>query len=153
MQKPRLSLDTLAPQPFRHFVDADQLLRRGRLDETLQELVRLRVSQINGCTFCVDMHGHDLRNAGETFARLNLLAAWHEAPCFDAREKAALHFAEVLTASKSHAAVKDACEKLQGHFEPGEIAELLLVVASINALNRIAIGTGIPVPARTSKAA
>lgn len=114
-------------------------IAKSKIDHLLKDLVRLRVSQINGCAFCLDMHAADARKAGETDRRLATLAAWREAPFFTERERAALEWAESLTlVSQTH--VPDAVwEAVRPHFNDAELVELTLLITSINSWNRFAI--------------
>ena len=112
----------------------------GRLEPALIELVLMRVSQINGCAFCLDMHSKDARAAGETEQRLYVLPAWRETKLFSERERIALAWAEELTELASHDAVSDALyEQARLHFEEDALVDLSLLVATINGWNRINI--------------
>lgn len=110
----------------------------GRLEPALVELVLMRVSQINGCAFCLDMHSKDARAAGETEQRLHLLSAWRETRLYSERECIALAWAEELTALESHGAVSDALyEQASQQFEEAALVDLTLLVVAINGWNRI----------------
>ena len=110
----------------------------GRLEPALIELVLMRVSQINGCAFCLDMHSKDARAAGETEQRLYLLPAWRETRLYSERECIALAWAEELTELDSHAAVSDALyEDASKLFEEAELVDLTLLVVAINSWNRV----------------
>src|SRR5690606_15034481 len=85
------------PELSRALGGVNMALSRSGLGQRLLDLIFLRVSQINGCAYCVDMHGRDLRKAGETERRLNAVAVWREAPFFSARERALLGWVEGLT--------------------------------------------------------
>jgi AhpD family alkylhydroperoxidase len=111
----------------------------GAIDRKLKELVDVRVSQMNGCAFCLDMHTRGAREAGETSERLDLLAAWREVPSFTPRERAALAWAEALTRIAETHAPDDLYEDLQAHFTEKEIVDLTLVIAIINTWNRTQI--------------
>ena len=112
----------------------------GRLEPALINLVLMRVSQINGCAFCLDMHSKDARAAGETEQRLYVLPAWRETKLFSDRERIALAWAEELTELASHEAVSDALyERARGLFEEAELVDLTLLVVTINGWNRINI--------------
>lgn len=111
-----------------------------QIDSKLRALLELRVSQINGCAYCVDMHSTQARSHGETQQRLDCVAVWWECDFFDAAERAALAWAEALTKiSETHApdAVYDA---LAPHFSPEQIVDLTFIIATMNAWNRIAVG-------------
>lgn len=110
------------------------------IEPKLKALVDLRVSQINGCLFCVDMHSTEARAAGETQQRLDCLVAWQESPFFTDRERAALAWAESLTNVSTTHAPDEVYEELQAHFSEREIADLGLIVALMNTWNRLSIG-------------
>jgi AhpD family alkylhydroperoxidase len=110
----------------------------GRLEPALIELVQMRVSQINGCAFCLDMHSKDARAAGETEQRLHLLPAWRETRLYSERERLALAWAEELTLLASSDAVSDALhEQARQLFDEEALVDLTLLVATINSWNRI----------------
>jgi AhpD family alkylhydroperoxidase len=112
----------------------------GRLEPALVELVLMRVSQINGCAFCLDMHSKDARAAGETEQRLYVLPAWRETRLYSERERIALAWAEELTELASPEAVSDALyEQARQLFEEAELVDLTLLVVGINGWNRINI--------------
>ena len=112
----------------------------GRLEPGLVELVLMRVSQINGCAFCLDMHSKDARAAGETEQRLYLLPAWRETRLYSERECIALAFAEELTELASPDAVSDALyERARQHFDEAALVDLTMLVVAINGFNRINI--------------
>jgi AhpD family alkylhydroperoxidase len=111
-----------------------------QLDGKLRALIELRVSQINGCAYCVDLHSREARGRGETQQRLDSLPVWRESPFFDDREKAALAWAESLTLiSQTHAA-DDEYEAVRKHFSDLEVVELSLAISLANFWNRMAGG-------------
>jgi AhpD family alkylhydroperoxidase len=111
----------------------------GRLEPALQQLVLMRVSQINGCAFCLDMHSKDARAAGETEQRLYLLPAWRETTLYSEREQVALAWAEELT-GLAHGAVSDALyARAKEVFDEDALVDLTLLVVAINGWNRINI--------------
>src|SRR5580765_2883424 len=97
LMKARFDYFKSAPGVFKAMLGLSQYLRESGLEESLINLVDFRVSQINGCAFCLDMHSKDLRAAGETEQRLYLMDAWREAPFYSDRERAALAWAEAVT--------------------------------------------------------
>jgi AhpD family alkylhydroperoxidase len=112
----------------------------GRLEPALIDLVLMRVSQINGCAYCLDMHSKDARAAGETEQRLYVLPAWRETTLYSERERIALAWAEELTELATHEAVSDALyAKAREHFEEDALVDLTLLVTVINSWNRINI--------------
>jgi len=109
------------------------------LEASLLELVRMRASQINGCAYCLDMHSKDARAAGETEQRLYLLNAWREAPCYTARERAALAWTEALTLIVEHHVPDAVYNEARQYFSEQELVNLSLAVVAINGWNRLAI--------------
>jgi len=118
-------------------------INNSGLDKMLLELMRTRVSQINGCAYCLDMHSKLAIHAGETVQRLISVSAWREAPYYTAKERAVLEYAEILTRLEEDSDIDLMHDKLLKHFTKGEIAHLSLAIAQINSWNRIVKATGI----------
>lgn len=116
-------------------------LHASTLEPKLRDLVLMRVSQINGCAYCLDMHSKDARAAGETEQRLHLLPAWRETTFYDARERAALAWCEALTRLPAHdQSVPDALyQEVRAQFDEQELVNLTLLATLINSWNRINI--------------
>lgn len=110
------------------------------IDAKLRAMVELRVSQINGCVYCVDLHAAQARQAGESQRRLDCVAVWRECRFFDEREKAAFAWAEALTHISDTLAPDDLYEGLKDHFSEKEIVDLSLIVSLMNTWNRLAVG-------------
>lgn len=136
---PRFVPATLSPQAYRAMLAIEGYLASSGLEVRLIHLLKLRVSQMNGCAFCIDMHWKDLRADGESEQRLYGLDAWREAPYYSDRERAALEWAEALTEiTRGH--VSDAVyASTRAHFSEKEVSDLMFVVTTINAWNRLAI--------------
>ena len=114
------------------------------LEKDLIEIVKLRVSQINGCAFCLAFHLDVARRLGIAQDKLDLVAAWRDAPVFSARERAALAFAEQATLMAAAPAAVDAHGALLAEFSEAEAMHLMVAIATINAWNRIAGGLHFP---------
>lgn len=112
------------------------------LPKALLELVKMRVSQLNGCAFCLDMHSQDARAMGETEQRLYLLSAWHESPCYSAQERAALEWCEMLTKLSQISVTEDSFERVRQHFSDKQMCDLTLAINAINGWNRFCVGLG-----------
>ena len=112
----------------------------ARWSPALLELVRVRASQLNGCTYCLAMHNRDARTRGEHQTRLDTLAAWQEAPYYTGRERAALAWCEALTELPRTGAPDDAYAAVEAVFSPAEIAALTFAIVAINGWNRLAVG-------------
>ncbi|GAB3031210.1 carboxymuconolactone decarboxylase family protein [Bowmanella dokdonensis] len=109
---------------------------------TLLELVRFRVSQLNSCAFCLDMHSKDALAKGEKGQRLYLLNAWREAPFYTAQEQAALEWAESLTLMATKGIPDTLFERVKPHFSDQQLTDLTLAIVAINGWNRFAVGLG-----------
>ena len=133
----RLAVDTLAPHINKAMNALDAASRQISLEPALQELVRLRASQLNGCGYCVDLHSGDARKAGESERRLYLLPVWREAPFFTARERAALALTEAATRLADGPVPESVVAEAARHFSEVELAELLWTITVINAWNRL----------------
>ncbi len=147
MSTPRVDYKVHAAEAFKGLIKLSMTLQHGSLDHQLFELVKHRASQINGCAFCLDMHGVDLRKSGIDPRKLDTLPAWEESPFYDARERAALGWAEALTNVSQTRAPDAAYEALLPHFNEQQIAELTMGIAVINAWNRLGVGLRSPLPA------
>ncbi len=118
----------------------------GALGRRLVDLVYLRVSQINGCAFCIDMHWNDLIKQDIAPRHLNALAGWREAPFFSERERAALNWAERVNAIPHAEPGDEDFAQLQAHFSEAEIAELGFAIAAIRGWNMLNVSFKQPVP-------
>ncbi len=136
----------LATTFVRRFVAASHVVTESPLAGTVQDLVRIRASQINGCGFCTDMHTKDALAAGETQQRLNLVAAWRDASVFTESERAALALAEEGTriADAATGVSDDVWRAARKHFDDEELAALIIEIAVINAWNRLNVVAGTP---------
>jgi AhpD family alkylhydroperoxidase len=141
----RIDYASVFPDGARAMVGLQRAVDAAGLEPLLLELVKMRASQINGCAYCLDMHSKDARALGESEQRLHLLAAWREAPCYDARERAALAWCEDLTLISEHGAPDAGYEEVERAFSPDEIAALTLAIVAINGWNRVAISMRAPV--------
>ena len=135
----RIAYYQVAPDALKALSATRPYIESSGIDPRLRALVELRVSQINGCAYCVDMHSREARQAGEGQQRLDVLPAWRETPFFDDRERAALAWAESVTLV-SQTGVPDAVyEETRKHFTDKELVDLTLIVSTMNAWNRMAI--------------
>lgn len=135
----RMKIAELAPEAYRHMYGLEQFLAKSTLPATIKELVKLRVSQINGCAFCVDMHSHDLKAMGETDERLFSVVTWREAPFFTEQERAAFALAEEATRLGPDGVSDATWEQAEGQFDEETLAALVVAIATINAWNRYGV--------------
>jgi AhpD family alkylhydroperoxidase len=153
----RIALD---PKKFGDVLGAmlglNKVIESAGLDQKLLYLVEVRVSQINGCGFCIDMHTKDARLEGETEQRLYLLNAWREAPLYSATERAALAWAEAVTTLQDGHVPDEVYKQAREHFDEQQLMKLTLLVVGINGWNRFCIsfnatpGTYVPGSLRKS---
>jgi AhpD family alkylhydroperoxidase len=136
---PRIDYSKVAPGAVRAMYGLEKYLAQCSIEQPLRELVKLRVSQINGCAYCIDMHWKDARAAGETEQRLYGLVAWREAPYYSERERAAFAWTEELTLIADNHVADELYEQTRRQFSEQELVDLTLAVVTINAWNRIAI--------------
>ncbi|MER5183690.1 carboxymuconolactone decarboxylase family protein [Streptomyces sp. NPDC002896] len=129
----------LAAKVLKHINSANKVLSDSTLPVVIQELVKIRASQINGCGFCTDMHIKDAAAAGETPQRLHLVAAWREATVFTDAERAALELSEQGTriADAAGGVTDEAWANAAKHFDEDQLVALISLIALINAYNRI----------------
>lgn len=138
----RMNLAELEPGAYEAMLGLEKYLSRSTLPKSLRHLVELRASQINGCAYCVDMHSSEAKAQGESDARLHAVAVWREAPFFDERERAALELTEAATRlSDGHGVPDDVWQQAAKHFDEHELAQLLMMITTINAWNRISVAT------------
>ncbi|MBQ0997211.1 MULTISPECIES: carboxymuconolactone decarboxylase family protein [Streptomyces] len=126
---------------LKHFMAVGRELKQSPLPATTQELVALRVSQINGCAVCIDMHTKDAAAAGESQVRLHLVAAWREATVFTEAERAALELAEQGTrvADAATGVSDEVWARAAKHYDEDQLAALVLLISFMNTANRLNI--------------
>ncbi len=153
--KPRMNFFQAAPDTVNALMALENQVASSGLEQSLIELVKTRASQINGCAYCINMHTQDARKHGETEQRLYLLNAWREAPAYTDRERAALAWTEAVTLISDTHAPEDVYQEIRAHFSEAETVNLTMLIATINAWNRLAISFRAmpPVKAKAASAA
>jgi len=131
------------PKALQSLLALKSTLEGSGLPESTAKLVLLRVSQINGCSLCVDMHAREMRQAGETDERLFAVAAWRDTPYFTDAERAALALAECVTrlSDRPDPVPDDVWDEAARHHDEKSLAALLLTIALINVFNRVNVPT------------
>jgi AhpD family alkylhydroperoxidase len=137
--KPRLNALNAAPAAIQAMLALEKYVKECGLEPSLIHLVKTRASQINGCAYCLDMHTHEARRDGESEQRLYLLSAWQEAPLYSERERAALAWTEAVTLVSETNVPDEVYEAAREQFSESELVNLTLLVATINAWNRLSI--------------
>src|ERR1700712_3709334 len=137
----RMKFGQVDPEAYKTMMLFEQYMEKTTLSPLLKELIKIRASQINGCSFCINMHTKDARKFGETEQRIYALSAWRETPFFTAEERAILALTEEVTLINHHVAdgtYQQAATLLGDKY----LAQVLMAIISINAWNRIGIATG-----------
>lgn len=140
--QPRINVFDKGQNAMKAMYGLGSYLAKSPLEQSLLNLIYFRVSQINGCAYCLDMHSKDLCANGEKEQRLFLLNAWRETPFYSGRERAALAWAEALTHIESGLVPDDIYEQAQQQFSEQELIDLTLAVITINGYNRVNIAFG-----------
>lgn len=151
--QPRLNPYRAAPELMKALTSLEEVVVASGLEPSLIDLVKTRASQINGCAYCIHMHTGEARHRGETEERLYLLDAWHESPLYTDRERAALAWTEAVTLISQSHAPDSVYEEARRFFDEAELVKLTMVIATINAWNRIAISFRSVHPSRRAAAA
>jgi len=142
---PRASYQKVAPDVFQGMLALSATVQKSGLPAGLVDLVNLRVSQINGCAYCLDMHSKDLRARGETEQRIYMLSAWREvADLYNARERAALAWAEAVTRLTHQEVPDEVYDQVRSEFSEKELAQLTLSIVAINGWNRLNVAFRTP---------
>lgn len=136
----RIDFRKAAPDAVQPLVSLRNYLNDCGLDLKLRLLIEVRVSQLNGCAYCVDTHVREARNAGETQRRLDCLVVWRDVDFFNARERAALAWAETLTRLTTEHADDETYHAVRAQFSDKELVDLTFAIAGMNAWNRIGVG-------------
>ena len=133
----------VVPGAMQALMDLGAVVKNGGVPSRTLHLVHLRASQINGCSFCVDMHARDARKAGDTEERLSAVAAWREAPYFTDAERAALALSEAVTrlSDRADAVGEEVWNGAAAHYDEPALGTLVLAIATVNLWNRLNVST------------
>ena len=132
----RINYIKQSPELFEKFMAFSNTLKADSIEQSIRDLVSIRASQLNGCSFCLDMHVKEARIHGERELRIHHLAAWRESTLFAPRERAALAWAEVLTKLPEHGVSDEIYERVRTQLSEKELSDLTYEVMAINAWNR-----------------
>ena len=135
----RLDYAQQSPQQFKKFMEFTMSLGNIAIDHTIHDLIEIRASQMNGCSFCVDMHSKQAKIHGERELRLYHVAIWRESNLFSPRERAALEWTEALTKLQEGGVSDEAYAADREEFSEKEISDLTFCIMAINGWNRVSI--------------
>ncbi len=136
----RIKDQQLTAPAMRAINGVQKVANSGSIEKSLQELVKIRASQINGCAYCLAMHWKDALKIGERIDRLATLDSWREADWFTDRERAAMAWTEALTKLNEQGVTEDLYQAVSSQFSEQEMIDLTVNIVAINSWNRMAIG-------------
>ncbi|CNF20783.1 carboxymuconolactone decarboxylase family protein [Yersinia nurmii] len=139
MIEQRLNYAQLSSSTYKALVSALMTLDNSSLDKSLIELIFMRVSQLNGCAYCLNMHGKALRDSGVNQSKIDMLAGWQVSGEYSDTERAALAWAESVTQIATTGAPDNAFDLLKKYFSDTEISDLTFAISIMNAFNRLAV--------------
>jgi AhpD family alkylhydroperoxidase len=139
--KPRIVIPTVAPEAYQALMNLEKYISTTSLTPIHKELIKIRASQINGCAYCINMHTADARKHGISEQRIYLLSAWREADFYTEEEKAILALTEEITMISNHVS-EEVYQNAARLFDEKYLAEIILLIITINSWNRLAIATG-----------
>ncbi len=138
----RFNYQTANPEALQAMLAMERFARNSGIEPALYELIKIRASQINGCSFCLDMHAKDLLNMGESLERIVLLTVWREAPVYTEKERAVLELTEYVTRISDSGVPQHVYEKVRAYFDEKQFVDLIMAINAINCWNRLGIATG-----------
>ncbi|TPG37919.1 carboxymuconolactone decarboxylase family protein [Flavobacterium pectinovorum] len=139
--KSRIVIPTVAPEAYQALMNLEKYISTTSLTPVHKELIKIRASQINGCAYCINMHTIDGRKHGITEQKIYLLNAWREADVYTEEEKAILALTEQVTLISNHVS-DEVYQNAANLFDEKYLAEIILLIITINSWNRLAITTG-----------
>lgn len=137
----RLSIREVQPEAMKGLVMLNSYIHDSGIDPKLNELIKIRASQINGCAYCIDQHSKDARKLGESEQRIYALNAWRETPFFSDAERATLALTEYMTEIATKRVPDEIYTEMTRHYDETKIAQIMMAIITINAWNRIGVAT------------
>ncbi len=141
----RIQIDLVEPEAFKAMYALEEYIQQSSLNKSQKELIKIRASQLNDCTFCIDMHTKDAIKNGETQQRLFLLSAWRETNLFTEEEKILMQITEEITLIHKNGLSNETYKKAITFFNENQLSQIIMTIVTINAWNRIAKSTQKPI--------
>jgi AhpD family alkylhydroperoxidase len=138
----RVSYYEIAADGMQIMMDMEKYTKTTTIERKLRELIKIRVSQINGCAYCLNMHTADARKMGETEQRIYCVSAWQECEFYTESEKVALELAEHVTLIPTKRVPDELFQQVRKHYDEKQYVDLVLIINQINSWNRISISMG-----------
>jgi len=139
----RVNIYATQPEAYNAMFTLEKYIKNSKLPPILEELIRVRTSQINGCAYCIQMHTKSALQQGETHERLFLLSAWKQSSLFTPEEQAVLALTEEVTQISNDGVSDTTYKQLEEHFDRKQIAQLIMLISKMNIWNRIAVATNV----------
>nr|WP_300047083.1 carboxymuconolactone decarboxylase family protein [uncultured Nocardioides sp.] len=136
-----MSFSTTAPEAYASLLGLSKYVSTASVSKQLAELIKVRVAQVNGCAYCIDVHTTDARKHGESETRLYALAAWRESPAFEPSERAVLALTDAVTLISQSGVPDEVWRDVGEHYSEREVADILHTIITINAFTRLAVAT------------
>lgn len=138
----RIAYEEIAPEGIKIMMEMEKYTKKAAIDRKLRELIKIRVSQINGCAFCLNMHAEMARKMGETEQRIYCVSAWRDCDFYTEAEKIALELAEHVTLISTKHVPDELYQRARKHYDEKQYVDLILIINLINSWNRISISMG-----------
>lgn len=138
----RVDYYNAAPNGLELMIEMEKYTKKSSINRNLRELIKIRVSQINGCAYCLNMHTSDARKIGETEKRIYCLSAWNECDLYTPEEKVALELSEHITLIPTKRVPDELYKRVREHYNEKQYVDLVLIINQINNWNRISIAMG-----------
>lgn len=138
----RLNYGEANPEAYEMMLSLETHVRQSGLERELYELIKLRASQINGCSFCIDMHAKNMMQSGEDLDRILMLTVWREVPIYSDKERAVLELTECVTQLSQKGVPQHVYDEVRKYFDESEYVKLIMAINVINCWNRLAVSTG-----------
>ena len=137
----RINIKELEPNSYKAMIGLEQYIRNSQIDPILQELIKIKASQINGCAYCIDMHTQEAMKIGENQRRIFAISAWKESPLFTEEERAVLQLTEEVTLISEDGVSDETYHNVLKFFGENVLAQIIMQIIIINSWNRIAVAT------------
>lgn len=142
----RMNFSQVAPEAYQAILGLHNYTQSTNIDPRLQELIKIRASQINGCAFCLDMHTRDAKKIGVDERHIHTLPAWRETHFFSPEERAVLALTEAITLVSDTHVPDEVYNQAKAFYSDEKLADIITIIITINALNRLAITTRYTLP-------
>lgn len=140
--KNRINYFKVAPEALEKIMGLEMYVRKTSIDKKLKELIKIRVSQINGCSYCLNMHTKEAKKLKVTDEQINHLCAWKETNIYSEQEKTALELAENMTLISESGVDDELYERVRMHYDEKDYVDLVMIINQINMWNRLSISMG-----------